>query len=303
MEQDKATHYFTPEQIAPLFAANAVKKAAMPTARFIVYAILGGAFIALGGLFSMIVAGGVPGLMANYPGLVKMLAGLFFPMGLVLVVVAGAGLFTSDCATLPFAWWQNKISGRKVLKIAGIGYLANFAGALMVAWFFSYETGTIAKSPWLDYATHLAVQKTSSGFWTVFFKGMGANLMVCLAVWMATAAKDIAGKVLLIWMPVMAFVALGWEHSIANMFFIPLGMMLGAPVSIEAFLWGNLLPATLGNIVGGMLLVALPYYYLWGQTEKKKKLVAEQVSDKNEPSGPTISNREAIEQDLFKILN
>lgn len=275
----------------------------MPDTLFCVYAMLGGAFIALGGLFSIMVAGGVPGLAGNYPGLVRLLAGAIFPMGLVLVVVAGAGLFTSDCATLPFACWQQKLSVRQAFKIAVTGYLANFAGALLVAWFLAYKTGTVTQEPWLGYLVHLAEKKTSASFGVVFLKGAGANLMVCLAVWMATAARDITGKVLLIWLPVMAFVALGWEHSVANMFFIPLGMMAGAEVSMQAFLLNNLLPATLGNIAGGMLLVALPYFLLWGKNEKKEQQVKQPAPSQTKASVASISNREAIEQDLFKILN
>lgn len=301
MEQEKGLQFLPPEQIAPLFAGAAVKKASMPLSRFFIFAFLGGAFIALGGLFSVMVAGGAPGLAAHNPGLVKLLAGAMFPMGLVMVVVAGAGLFTSDCATLPFAFWQRKITLPQVLRIAFWGYVANFLGALLVAWLLAWQTGTVTKEPWAGYVVHMAELKTSATFWTVFAKGIGANLMVCLAVWMATAAKDISGKVILIWIPVMAFVALGWEHSIANMFFIPLGMMLGAEVTATAFLWNNLLPATLGNIAGGMLLVALPYFLLWGKTSENKK--QEPAPETPATEKRKLTNREAIEQDLFKILN
>jgi formate/nitrite transporter FocA (FNT family) len=116
---------------------------------------------------------------------------------------------------------------------------------------------------------------------------------------MAAAAKDISGKVLVIWMPVMAFVALGWEHSIANMFFIPLGMMLGAPITPVVFLYDNLLPATLGNIVGGMFFVALPYFLLWG----KNGLAAEQTETENSSTNNIHSKRSALKHDFFKTLN
>ncbi|MCU0374806.1 MAG: formate/nitrite transporter family protein [Chitinophagaceae bacterium] len=259
---------FTPSEIAVPFADAAVKKAGMPLRLFALYAVLGGAFIALGGLLSIVVAGGMPGIAQSMPGLIKLLAGAVFPVGLVLVVVAGAGLFTSDCATLPMAYWQGRLTAAQLLKVAGVGFAANFVGALGVAWLLGYQTGTLSHEPWATYTRSLALHKTEASFFTVFAKGVGANLMVCLAVWMATAAKEITGKVLLLWMPVMAFVAIGWEHSIANMFFIPAGMLLGAPVSVSQFLLHNLLPATLGNMVGGALLVALPYHLLWGKRAK-----------------------------------
>jgi formate/nitrite transporter len=298
MELESNQFFLPPNQISNPFAGAAVKKALMPMPQFIVFAVLGGIFIAIGGLLSILVAGGMPGVAAHNPGIVKFMAGAMFPLGLVLVVVAGAGLFTSDCATLPFAFWQQKIKLLDVLKIAGIGYFANFLGALLVAWLFAYQTGTLTSDPWKTYSVHLATHKIEASFWVVFAKGIGANLMVCLAIWMATAAKDIAGKVLVIWMPVMAFVALGWEHSIANMFFIPLGMMLNAPVSLNAFLFQNLLPATLGNIAGGMLFVALPYFFLWGKIGAGDQHSDHKFSNKNMPS-----EKPAIEKDLYKHFN
>jgi formate/nitrite transporter len=299
MESESGQYFLPPNQIAKPFSSAAVKKALMPLPQFIVFAFLGGIFIAIGGLLSILVAGGMPGIAANNPGIVKFMAGAMFPLGLVLVVIAGAGLFTSDCATLPFAYWQRKINLLDVLKVGGIGYFANFLGALLVAWLFAYQTGTLTKDPWKEYAIHLATHKIEASFWVVFAKGIGANMMVCLAVWMASAAKDIAGKVLVIWMPVMAFVALGWEHSIANMFFIPLGMMMDAPISINAFLYQNLLPATLGNIVGGMFFVALPYFFLWG-----KSAPTDPHSNTKDSKKENIqSDKSAYEQDLFTHLN
>jgi formate/nitrite transporter len=265
MQEELPLTFSPPHQIAPAFVATAVKKAAMPMGSFFLYSVLGGAFIALGGLLSLMVAGGVPGLGAEFPGLIRLISGLLFPLGLVLVVIAGGGLFTSDLATVPFAFWQNKLSLQQVFRVWTWGYLANFVGALLVAWLLAYQTATLTKDPWAGFTKQLAIAKISAPFGVVFAKGIGANLMVCLAVWMAAAARSIGGKVILLWLPVMAFVALGWEHSVANMFFIPLGMLLGAPISLTDLLLNNLLPATLGNLVGGMIFVALPYYMLWSR--------------------------------------
>jgi formate transporter len=257
----------TSEELAQSIADATVKKASMSTPRFFVLFMLGGAFIALGGLFSITVAGGVPSLASEMPGLVRLLAGITFPIGLVMVIIAGGGLFTSDCASLPFTYWKNRITNMQILRMAVVGYIANFIGALFIAWLLGYQSGTISKEPWVGYVSQIAVQKTSSSFLIVFIKGIGANLLVCLAVWMATAAKDVGGKVVVIWLPIMTFVTLGWEHSIANMFFIPMGMFVGAPVTIDAFLLDNLLPTTLGNITAGILFVALPYYFIWGSAK------------------------------------
>jgi formate/nitrite transporter len=299
MKSVSSNEYYHGHQIAENFANTAVKKTLMPVPQFAVFAFLGGIFIALGGLLSIMVAGGMPGVAVNNPGIVKFVAGSMFPLGLVLVVIAGAGIFTSDCATLPFAYWQQKITLKDVAKVAGIGYIANFLGALLVAWLLAYQTGTLTKDPWKEYAINLATNKTNSTFWVVFTKGIGANLMVCIAVWMASTTKDITGKIILIWMPVMGFVALGWEHSIANMFFIPLGIMLNAPISPFGFLYSNLLPATLGNIVGGMFFVALPYFLIWGKNAGALK------STRKEKGLPDVitADKSPFEKDILKQLN
>jgi len=137
-----------------------------------------------------------------------------------------------------------------------------------VAWFMTYQTDIIGTSPWKDYLHHLAEGKMSHDFWTVFIKGVGANWLVCLGTWMGFAAKDIAGKAIGIWIPVMIFVTLGYEHSIANMFFIPAAMYTGANITWMDFIVKNLIPATLGNIVGGALLVGCVYWYIYLKKEK-----------------------------------
>ena len=274
MEPTNTSGILPPDQIARVFNKSGLFKASLSPARFFVYAILGGAFIALGGLLALVVGGGMPGLAASAPGLTKLIMGALFPMGLVLVVLAGGSLFTSDCAVLPFSVWQGKLGMRSALRIATLGYLGHFVGALLVAWLLGVQTGTLSAEPWRTATIQLAMHKTHASFLTVFVKGIGANLMVCLAVWMAYAAQQVPGKVILLWLPVMAFVAFGWEHSIANMFFIPAAMLLDAPISMTDFLWSNLLPATLGNIVGGMAFVAWPYFFLFGQTKSKVEIPA-----------------------------
>lgn len=287
-------NYLSPAEISEVFDSGAVAKSAMSMQRFIAFAFLGGAFIAFGGMLSVMVAGGLPGLAHQNPGLVKFIAGAMFPLGLVLVVIAGAGLFTSDCAVLPFAVWKKSLSLIHASKIAIAGYLANFVGALLIAWLFALETEIFASDPWKSYIIEMALHKTHAGFWVVFVKGIFANVLVCIAVWMAFASKDVAGKVLVIWIPVMAFVALGMEHSIANMFFIPLGMMLGADVQVFGFLWNNLLPSTLGNIAGGMLFVAWPYYFIY-QHRSEKTITSDHIKP--------VGKAKAKQPDIYTTLN
>lgn len=265
----------TPVKIAAEFLKSALYKASLPTGKLLVYSMLGGAFIALGGLLSLVVAGGMPGVAASHPGIYKFVFGALFPLGLVLVVIGGAELFTSDCAVMPFGLLHRKSSWGALGRVWTVAYLGNFAGALVVAYFFAYQSGILATDPWTAAAYKIAEVKTSAPFVKTFIKGAGANWLVCMAVWLAYGAKDVMGKVIAMWFPVMCFVVFGFEHSIANMFFIPTALLLGADVSLQQFFVGNLLPATLGNIVGGALFVALPYWIMFRPQPAKETMIKE----------------------------
>jgi len=269
--------YNAPADIAVEFGKSAIKKASFSSSKLFVYSILGGAFIALGGLLALIVSGGMPGVAASNPGITKFIFGALFPLGLVLVLVGGAELFTSDCAVIPFGILNKQLSIKQLVKIWTIVYIGNFIGALVVAYLFAYETQILSIDPWLSAAKHVGEHKTSGTFLVTFIKGIGANWLVCMAVWLAYAAKDVTGKILGMWFPVMCFVTFGFEHSVANMFFIPTSMLLGADISIYQLFIVNLLPATLGNIVGGVLFVALPYWFMFSAENagKQEKDVAE----------------------------
>jgi formate transporter len=255
--------YNTPSKIAVEFNKSATYKNSFTNSKLIVYSILGGAFIALGGLLSLIVVGGMPGVAASNPGVTKFIFGALFPLGLVLVVIGGAELFTSDCAVIPFGILNGTLSIKSLLRIWAIVYIGNFIGALLVSYLFAYSTNILSTDPWLSAAKHIGEHKISGSFVSTFIKGIGANWLVCMAVWLAYAAKDITGKILGLWFPVMCFVAFGFEHSIANMFFIPTSMMLGANIDMYHFIVVNLIPATVGNIVGGVLFVAIPYWFMF----------------------------------------
>ncbi|MCD7932741.1 MAG: formate/nitrite transporter family protein [Tannerellaceae bacterium] len=256
-------NYNKPDQIASEFSSSGCCKSNLPLHKFCILAILGGAFIAFGGLLSVIVAGGIPGIGAGNPGLVKFIAGSLFPVGLIMVSVTGVDLFTSDCTAFTLPWIEKKTTGRTFLTFLTLSFLFNFVGSQIVAWLFTAKAGLIYSDPWKEYLHHYASLKVNQDFLTVFIKGIGANWLVCLGMWMGYAAKDIIGKAIGIWIPVMLFVTLGYEHSIANMFFIPAAIYTGAGITWNSFIIQNLIPATLGNIVGGAGLVGCIYGYLY----------------------------------------
>jgi formate/nitrite transporter len=261
--------YSTPKEIAQDFCAFGVYKYKTPWKKFAVLAFLGGTFIAFGGLLTVIVAGGMPETLAATPGLVKFTAGALFPVGLVMVSVAGADLFTSDCAAmvLPCAQKETKITA--LIKIWVLSYIFNFFGTQFIAYFMTYKAGLISSDPWQSYIHNLANAKVNQEFWKVFIKGIGANWLVCLGTWMGFAGKDVMSKAIGIWIPVMLFVTLGYEHSIANMFFVPAAIYSGADITWNAFIVNNLIPSTLGNIVGGAGLVGFAYWYVYMKDSKQ----------------------------------
>lgn len=255
--------YNTPKEIALDFCAAGAAKAKMPLSKFALLAFLGGTFIALGGLLTVIVAGGMPLTAIMNPGAVKFVAGALFPVGLILVSVAGADLFTSDCAFMMQPCCTKESRWSALLKVWLMSYFFNFIGTQFVAYFMTVETGLVANNPWQSYLHKLASAKVDQDFYKVFIKGIGANWLVCLGTWMGFAGKDIVSKAIGIWVPVMIFVTLGYEHSIANMFFIPAAIYSGADITWSAFIVQNLIPSTLGNIVGGAGLVGFVYWYIY----------------------------------------
>lgn len=230
--------------------------------RLMVQAILAGAFIAFGGTLSLIVGYGFPAIAAGNPGLQKLLCGCMFPIGLILVVVLGAELFTGNNALLIPPFMRRKATVADVLTNWSIVYAGNFVGAILFTYFLVYAVGLISCAPYHDAIVGIAEAKTSMPWITVFLKGIGANWCVCLAIWLALSGKTLLEKCIGCWLPVMAFVALGYEHSIANMFYLPAGMLEGARTGVMHAITSNLIPATLGNIAGGALLVGCVHSYV-----------------------------------------
>lgn len=264
-------NYNTPKEITAEFASSGVYKTKLPLAKFGIISILGGAFIAFGGLLSVIVAGGMPGIGMNNPGLIKFIAGALFPIGLIMVSITGADLFTSDCTAFTIPLLQKRIQFSRFLKFIVLSYVFNFIGTQIVAYVLSSGIGLFDKEPWQSYLHHYASAKVDQDFLTVLIKGIGANWLVCLGMFMGYASKDIIGKCVGIWIPVMLFVTLGYEHSIANMFFIPAAIYSGAALTWSDFIIQNLLPATLGNLIGGMVLVGATYWYLYPSDKDQAK--------------------------------
>ena len=250
----------SPAEVIDTAVDNGCKKTSLNTSRLITLSILAGAYIALGGALSLIAGYGFPDAHAD---LQKIISGCVFPIGLILIVVLGGELFTGNNAMLVPAFMNRHYGAGAVVRNWTIVYFGNFIGAVAFAWLMVSLTGLVDGEPYRSAILRVAETKVSLSWLVVFLRGIGANWCVCLAVWLAMSGRRLSEKMIACWLPVMAFVVLGYEHCIANMFFIPLGMMQGADVSISAFAIDNLIPATLGNIVGGAIFVGMPHAMLY----------------------------------------
>lgn len=274
-------NYLTPKETAQYMCKAGVTKANLPLKKFMLMAFLGGIFISLGGMLAVIVGGGMPGVLLENPGIQKFVFGAVFPVGLILVTLTGVDLFTSDCAMMTLPVLNKEVGVKSLVKVWVMSYAFNFLGSLFVAYFLAYQTGVVKSDPWASFLDGYAHAKVGNPFFKTFFKGIVANLLVCLASWQGYTAKDVTGRVVGIWLPVMAFVAMGMEHSVANMFFLPLAMFQGATVTAYDVVVTNLIPATLGNIVGGALFVGAFYWYIFLKEDvsSQEKQLAKQVED------------------------
>jgi formate transporter len=253
---------FSPAQIAERVRDVGVAKARLPLVPLVMLGVLAGAFIGLGSLFAVIVYSDASlGFAAQ-----RVLGGVVFSLGLFLVVVAGAELFTGN-NLLAMAWADGRIRSAELLRNWAVVCAANFAGALGLAAlvFLSGHTEMNGGAVGRSYMA-ITAAKTSLPPLTAFVSGVLCNVLVCMAVWMSLAGRSVADKFLAVLLPVAAFVAAGFEHSVANMYLIPLGLALQAQAGQAVDAWGlarNLVPVIAGNIAGGSVLVALVYRVIY----------------------------------------
>lgn len=231
-------------------------------------AVASGCHIAFGMYLALAVGGACPQLAASNPGLQKIILGAFgLPFGLIMTLVTGGELFTGNTALVGASYIEGKTTGKDLMKSWATSYMGNFIGSLLLA-YLAFKSQTLGAGP---AAVAVATAKCSLPFEVAFIRGILCNWLVCMAVYMASGCSSMIGKMTAVWFPISAFVALGLDHSVANMFVIPLGIMRGAEITIADMFIKNLIPVTLGNIVGGMLCVMGPYGTALGGWMKKKE--------------------------------
>ena len=268
-----------PPQMAAKAEDLGVVKARMGWRNMFALSILAGAFIGLGAVFATTVTAGTAGMLPF--GVVKLLGGVVFCLGLILVVIAGAELFTGN-NLIVMAWADGRITLGQVARNWLIVYCGNFMGSIATAFLmfitkqYSFGGGAVGLN-----ALNLANAKCSLEFMQAIALGIMCNALVCLAVWLCYSSRSNSDKILSILFPITAFVAAGFEHCVANMYFIPLGLFVkaGAGPSFwdaihktsfdfvnltwSKFLWANLLPVTIGNVIGGAFMVGIVYWFVY----------------------------------------
>jgi formate/nitrite transporter len=258
--------YKTPQDITEAGVTTGVTKAKLRWDKALVAGFLAGAYIAFGGLLAITVSSGMnPEIWGTLP---TFFTGAVFSLGLILVVIAGSELLTGNMALVPLAAFKGRVAFRKLVENFGFVLIGNLLGSLFVAYFLAVQSGVVtAELPLARLADIATAKGIEENEWQIFLRAVGCNWLVCLAVWMALAADDVAGKILAIFFPIMGFVAMGFDHVVANMFFLPAAIFAG----VDGIGWGEALHnwvfAFLGNLAGAAVFVSGAYWYLYAREE------------------------------------
>ncbi len=281
-------------------------------------AFMGGLMIASGAALATVCGTGIQTL-----GIKQLIVGAVFPIGLIAIVLTGMDLFTGDCMLVPLSMLSYKSPSKSISRVWAVSYLGNLTGALFWA-FVMYlgpmqtgDAGGLNVNAFGLSAIQIAAAKTltykaagAAGWASCFVKGIACNMLVNIAILLGITSKNVIGKIIGIWFPIMAFVATGFEHSSANMYFIPVAMMLlyahpeaantvgglvqtNGGISVSDFLAWNLAPATLGNIIGGMIFIAFIYYYIYKDDLAKEVLVHDVEKKEEKPIEKAVAESKA----------
>lgn len=250
--------FYKPEQIADITIEYGAKKTKYPLRKTLILGFQAGAFISLGYLLFIRVTAPLTGDLAAFS---TILGASVFPIGLILTLIAGGELLTGNMMAVPLARLAKKVEVIELLKNLGLITISNFIGAIFIAYFFGHIVGLTETGPFLEKTVDVAEHKLSAGFLEAFISGIGCNWLVAAAVWLSYGSEDMVGKIIGIWFPTMTFVAIGFQHVVANMFVIPAAIFAGHFTWVEYF--HNFVPVFLGNAVGGSVFVAMAYWYAY----------------------------------------
>jgi len=257
----------TPKEGTEALLGAAQKKAIMPFDKLLVLGFCSGVFIGFGGIFSSSVTLGIP---SADPGIKKLLVGLTFPIALCLIMFFGGELFTGNTMYMALGLLYRKTSWKALAYSWVISYFSNFIGTAFAAYFFGYLTQLFESDPYLTNMQAIAVTKNGYDFYVVFLRAVACNWLVNLAIYVSVISEDISSKILSSFAIIGTFAVSGFEHCVANMFYVLISLMYGADTTFGIFIYKNLIPVTLGNIVGG-LIMGVGLWYLYGTKQNITK--------------------------------
>jgi len=292
---DDSSSTLKPAQVAHVLVQQAAAKHNDRYDKVFIKAFMAGAMLSFGGLLSEVLQGGAAGLTSSNPGIVRVLGGFVFPVGLVMIVLQGQELLTSNMMTFPMAvakrvipWWGLPLNWVIVL-------FGNLTGSLFFAAVLVHYTGILSAQPYFGYVRNFAIVKAGTPGWReIFLRGIGANWLVSIAIWQAAGAKETFSKIIAIWIPIWIFVACGYDHVVANMFSVPLGIMFGADLTVAQYIRKSLIAALLGNIVGA-LFVALPAIYFYVLVDDNVSRLEDAETGQTEPHLHASSSNSSAE--------
>jgi formate/nitrite transporter len=258
----------TPADAFHLLAGKGKANADASNLKTLVSAMLGGAYVGMGAMLSLAISGNMGGVTLANPGLSKLAFALLFPVNLLLCIQAGGQLFTGNTASMAAAVCEKKATMKNLVRSWGLSYLGNLISCVGFAFLCKY-CGVLSGGA-ADFAAKTLASKTYMAFGPLIVKAMLCNWLVCLAIYLSFQAKDMTGKYISILLPISTFVAIGFEHSVANMFLLPAGLLCSTGIGVKTALLKNLLPVTLGNAISGSLMVGVMFSFMFGRLGEGK---------------------------------
>lgn len=254
-----------------LLVSSGIAKARLPWPDLLLKSFLAGAFLSIGALFNLIVAGGSPSLRAENPGLATLLSSFAFPTGFVILTIVNTELFTANVFVLILTTFMRRTTWLDLIRNLILSYIFNLAGCLFVAGFLCWWSDTLSTDTLKSFAVTQAEGRVNVQWSVNFLRGVGCNWLVGLAIFLSISCKDKVSKIYAIWIPIWTFVAVGYQHCIANFFLVPIGMFYGTNFGVGKFIYQSVIPVTLGDIVGGAVLDGVFIWFLYGHKIMKKR--------------------------------
>ncbi|CCH41942.1 putative transporter [Wickerhamomyces ciferrii] len=268
------SYYITPHEAALAVVATSMKKARLRLDTLVINSIVGGVLFSAGGMLHLLAQAENPDLYEKNPGIVKLMQGALYPIGLFYVIIMGAELYNSNILYFSVGVCRGAVSILDLLVSWLVSWFFNLGANLFICYVICDLSGTTRSEYFIKGSIEITMDKASSSFIQTFIKGIAANFCVCLAVYLQLMAKPLHVKLLVMGLPIFTFVSMGFNHSVADMYLVPMGMFNGAPLPVATAIWKVLIPAALGNAVGGSIFgIVIPFYLHLVVVERDRKLL------------------------------